>query len=91
MLRPRLLEHHVQRSPKLRHFNSHESNSLSDDVAIMTKCNTLSEEEVLANSDFAYIEKWAKDNKMLFNDTKSKAMLITRKRNNENVNIYLNN
>ena len=33
----------------------------------------------------------AKDNKMLFNDTKSKAMLITRKMNNENINIYLKN
>jgi hypothetical protein len=28
---------------------------------------------------------------MLFNETKSKAMLITRKRNKENINIYLNN
>jgi hypothetical protein len=55
----------------------------------MTKGNTPSEAEVFANSNLAKIEKWAKDNKMLFNDTKSKAMLITRKRNNENINIYL--
>jgi len=28
---------------------------------------------------------------MQFNETKSKAMLITKKRNNTNINIYLNN
>jgi hypothetical protein len=28
---------------------------------------------------------------MLFNETKSKIMLITRKRNKESINIYLNN
>lgn len=28
---------------------------------------------------------------MQFNETKSKAMLITRKRNNVNISIYLNN
>ena len=61
------------------------------ELAIMTKGNTPSEAEVFANSDLAKIEKWGKDNKMLFNDTKSKAMLITRKRKNENINIYLNN
>ena len=63
----------------------------ADDLAIMTKGNTPSEAEVFANADLGKIEKWAKDNKMLFNDTKSKEMLITRKRNNENINMYLNN
>lgn len=32
-----------------------------------------------------------KRNKMQFSENKSKAMLITRKRNSENINIYLNN
>jgi len=65
--------------------------AFADNLAIMTKGNTPSEAEVFTYSDLAKIEKWAKDNKMLFSDTKSKAMLITRKRNNENINIYLNN
>ena len=55
------------------------------------KGNTPSEAEAFANSDLAKIEKWAKENKRQFNESKSKAMLITRKRNNENINIYLNN
>jgi len=41
----------------------------------------------------AKIEKWAKQNKMKFNELKSKTMLIARKRNREHINIlvYLNN
>jgi len=46
---------------------------------------------VYANSGLARIGKWAKENKMQFNKFKSKAMLISRKRSNDNINIYLNN
>jgi hypothetical protein len=46
---------------------------------------------VFANSDLTNIEKWANENKMQFNETKSKVMLITRKRYNKNINMYLNN
>jgi hypothetical protein len=65
--------------------------AFADDLVIMTKGNNPPEAEVFANSDLANIEKWAIENKMQFNDTKSKVMLITRKRNKENINIYLNN
>jgi hypothetical protein len=41
--------------------------------------------------DLAKIEKWATENKMQFNENKSKAMLITRKRKNAIINKYLNN
>jgi hypothetical protein len=50
-----------------------------------------SEAEAFANSEFAKIDKWAKDNKMQFNETKSKAILITRKRNIQSINVYINN
>ena len=46
--------------------------------------------EVYANSDLAKIENWARVNKMQF-ESKSKAMLITRKRKCHDINIYLNN
>ena len=32
-----------------------------------------------ANADVARIENWARENKMHFNELKSKAMIITRK------------
>jgi hypothetical protein len=59
-------------------------------LSLLTKWKTPSEAEAFANSDLAKIEKWAKDNKIQFNETKSKAMLITRKRNTESINIYIN-
>jgi hypothetical protein len=72
-------------------FSSHTKViTFADDLAIMTKGNTPYEAEVFANSNLAKIEKWAKENKMQFHETKSKTMLISRKRNNENINIYLN-
>jgi hypothetical protein len=57
----------------------------------MTQGNTPTEAEVYANLDLAKVEKWANGKKIQFNDSKSKAMLITRKRNIENIHIYLNN
>jgi len=57
----------------------------------MTQGKTPSEAKVYANCDLARIGKWAKENKMQFNEFKSKAMLISRKRSNDNINIYLNN
>jgi len=73
-------------------FSSHTKViAFGDDLALLTKGKTPSEAEAFANSDLAKIEKWAKDNKMQFNESKSKAMLITRKRNTESINIYINN
>ena len=65
--------------------------AFADDLAVLTKGKTPSESEAFANSDLAKIENWAKENKMQFNETKSKAMLISRKRNTEGINIYINN
>ena len=73
-------------------FSSHTKViAFADDLAVLTKGKTPTEAEAFANSDLAKIEKWAKDNKTKFNETKSKAMLITRKRNLESINIYINN
>jgi hypothetical protein len=47
---------------------------------ILTYGNTHHEAEAYANADVARIENWAKENKMQFNESKSKAMIITRKR-----------
>jgi len=75
-------------------FTSHtKAIAFADDLAILTYGETTSEAEAYANSDLAKIENWAKQNKMQFNELKSKTMLIARKRkrNREDINIYLNN
>jgi hypothetical protein len=65
--------------------------AFADDLAVLTKGKTPSQAEAFANSDLAKIKKWAKDSKMQFNESKSKAILITRKRNTQSINIYINN
>ena len=65
--------------------------AFADDLAILTYGETTSEAEAYTNSDLAKTENWAKQNKMQFNELKSKTMLIARKRNHEDINIYLNN
>jgi len=65
-------------------FSSHTTViAFADDLPIMTTGNTASESEVHANSDLAKTEKWAKENKMQFNETKPKAMLLTGEMNNK--------
>jgi len=61
------------------------------DLAILTCGKTLYEAEVYANSDFSQTENSARENKMQFNESNSKAMLITRKRRTDDINIYRNN
>jgi hypothetical protein len=65
--------------------------AFSDDLAILTYGETTSVAEAYTNSELAKIENWAKPNKIKFNEHKSKTMLIARKRNREDINIYLNN
>ena len=62
-----------------------------DDLVILTYGNTQLEAEAYAKSDLGRIENWARENKMQFNESKSKAMLITRKRRTNGINIFLNN
>jgi hypothetical protein len=85
-----ILERVVKRPFKPRIFKPHQNNSLGRCLAILTYGKTLSEAEVYANFDLAKIENWAMENKIQFKESKSKAMLITRKRRH-NDNIYLNN
>ena len=73
-------------------FSNHSKTiAFADDLVILPYCNTQLEAEAYANSDRARIESWARENKMQFNESKSKAMLITRKRRTNGINIFLNN
>jgi hypothetical protein len=75
-------------------FTSHtKAIAFANDLAILTYGQTTSEAEAYTNSELAKIENWAKQNKMQFNELKSKTMLIARKRksNRENIKIYLKN
>jgi hypothetical protein len=64
--------------------------AFTDDLAILTYGKTLSEVEAYTNSDLAIIENWAWENKMRYNKNKSMAMIIARKKGQEEINIFLN-
>jgi len=68
-------------------FSSHTKFiAFADVLVIPTQGKTPTEVEVYANSDLARTEKWANDNKLQFNESKSRVMLITRKRSNDVIN-----
>jgi hypothetical protein len=64
--------------------------TFADDMAILTHGKTLPKVEAYTNSDLARIENWAMENKIKFNESKSKAILYIYKSHDE-VNIFLNN
>ena len=64
----------------VKYCSQREPIAFADDLAIHTYGKKQSEAEAYANSDLTKIKKWEWENKMKFNESKSKAMLITRKR-----------
>jgi hypothetical protein len=65
--------------------------AFADDLIVLTRGACKMETENYANQDLTKIERWASDNKIEFNDKKSKVLFILRKRNDDReVNIYLN-
>jgi hypothetical protein len=67
--------------------------AFADDLLIAVKAGNPKEAENFANIEISKIAKWAADNKIKFNEQKSKVMLITRRKRREktDVTIYLNN
>jgi hypothetical protein len=67
--------------------------AFADDLLITVRAKTVREAENFANVEISKISNWAKDNKITFNEQKSKARMVTRRKGRENtdVSIYLNN
>ena len=65
----------------------------ADDMVIMTKADSIREAENITNVELSKISKWAVNNKIRFNEHKSKVMLLTRRNRKERqeIDIYLNN
>jgi ribonuclease HI len=67
--------------------------AFADDLLVMLRAESIGEVENNANIEMDKIANWAKDNKITFNEEKSKVMLLTRRKRKEqkNVAVYLNN
>ena len=59
----------------------------------MIKADSITEAENIANVELSKSSAWAKDNKIRFNEQKSKVMLLTRRKRKEQkeIEMYLNN
>ena len=67
--------------------------AFADDLLVLARGKCALDAENYANQDLKNIENWARENKMHFNESKSKVLLVTMKtsRDNTTLNIYLNN
>jgi len=78
---------------KLKITSSTKIIAFADDLLLLTRGETVSEIENIANLELTKISTWARENKFRFNEKKSKAMLMTRRKRKEkgDVKVYLNN
>ena len=65
----------------------------ADDLLVLIKSKSILEAENIANTEINKITNWSKNNKIKFNDQKSKLLVITRRRprTQRDISIYLNN
>jgi predicted PilT family ATPase len=67
--------------------------AFADNLIISVRAETVREAENHANIEIRKMSNWAKGNKIIFNQQKSKFMIISsrKRREKKNVSIYLNN
>jgi len=77
----------------LRYTNHTKKVAFADNLVIMMKAESIREAENIANVELDKISAWAKDNKIRFNEQKSKVMVMTRRKIKERkeLQMYLNN
>ena len=64
--------------------------AFADELLIAVRAESVIEAKNFANTEISRIKNWAKNNKITFNEQKSKVMVVTR-RERTKVYIYLNN
>jgi hypothetical protein len=57
--------------------------AFADDLVIITRGKNTREIENITNTELSKISSWAKDNKIHFNEQKSKVMLLLRRKRRE--------
>ena len=64
--------------------------AFADDLLLAVKAANVAEVENFTNMEMIKITKWSKENKLNFNDQKSKVVLISRRRKERKaIDIYL--
>jgi len=65
--------------------------AFADDLLVLTQGKCTLDAENYANQDLQKTENWTRENKMHFNENKSKVLLVTKKTSGDNrtLNVYL--
>jgi hypothetical protein len=87
LLRARILEHFIQFPPE------HKVVAFADDLMLAVRHENIRAAENISNIEMSKITAWSRNNKINFNEGKSRVMIISRRKRKENkeINIYLNN
>ena len=64
----------------LRYTNHTKTIAFADDLILMTKAESIREAENIADVEMSKISEWEKENKIRFNEQKSKVMLMTKEK-----------
>jgi len=75
----------IQYNPllNLKYTNHSKVVAVADDLIIMIKAESIGEAENIANVELNKITEWTTDNKIRYNEEKSKVMLMTRRKRKE--------
>jgi ribonuclease HI len=79
---------------ELKLTNHSQAIAFADDLIVLTKGDTVVEAENYMNIEMKKIMEWATNNSLTFNETKSRTMLVSRrrrKREKKEIEIYVNN
>ena len=68
---------------KLPYTKHKKAVAFADDLLIMVRAESVGEAENAANGELNKIARWARDNKLRFNEGKSRVMLLTRRKRKE--------
>jgi len=82
--RTRILEHPIQFPIKRELRKWTKAIAYADDLLIAVRAATIEEVENYTNMEMIKISKWSKENKLLFNDKKSKVLLISMRKEGKN-------
>jgi len=61
----------------------------ADNLLIAVRAENMQEAENFANIEISKITNWARDNKITFNEQKSKVIVVTRRKRGENDEVYI--
>jgi len=83
------VEHLLQLAIKSKVHERYKIVAFADDLLLLTRGKSVSEVENIANTELKKVSMWAKENKVRFNDQKSKLMLMTRRKRKERTWKYI--